>query len=307
MGLRFRKSISLGKGVRVNISKSGIGMSAGVKGARIGLSSRKGTYVSGGIPGTGIYGISYAKGGGRSATSASSGDSAKGCLMLLAAVIGLGMLVAAPLLAAVLTAGGVAFYFWYSRTPKAKTKKLVGEARKLLSADDNAQALTKLREAEKLGVENDDLPYLLGAALNNTRHSKEAIPYLEKHLSAHPDDIAIQMALANCYYSTDQFDKTIRIIQSLPEDAQNYPKALSLLGLSFAEQKKFDLAIDVMEKGPLRKRRLDDTLIEYHYNTALIYESAGDKKKALKHFKKVYAENTSYKEVSEKIKTLEGL
>ncbi|WP_256201202.1 DUF4236 domain-containing protein [Thermoanaerobacter thermocopriae] len=37
MGWRFRKSISLGKGVRINVSKSGIGFSVGKRGARIGV------------------------------------------------------------------------------------------------------------------------------------------------------------------------------------------------------------------------------------------------------------------------------
>lgn len=46
----FRKSIKLGKHTRLNISKSGIGVSTGVKGARIGINS-KGTYVSGGKDG----------------------------------------------------------------------------------------------------------------------------------------------------------------------------------------------------------------------------------------------------------------
>ncbi|HAA81123.1 MAG: TPR repeat-containing protein, partial [Caldanaerobacter subterraneus] len=36
MGWRFRRSISLGKGVRINVSKSGIGFSVGKRGARIG-------------------------------------------------------------------------------------------------------------------------------------------------------------------------------------------------------------------------------------------------------------------------------
>ena len=35
MGLRFRKSINLGKGVKVNLSKNGIGYSVGTKGVRI--------------------------------------------------------------------------------------------------------------------------------------------------------------------------------------------------------------------------------------------------------------------------------
>ena len=54
MGLRYRKSINLGGGFRINISKSGIGYSWGVKGYRI-TKTAKGTVrrtVS--IPGTGI-------------------------------------------------------------------------------------------------------------------------------------------------------------------------------------------------------------------------------------------------------------
>ena len=54
MGLRFRKSISLGKGVRLNISKKSIGLSAGVKGARVSVNSKGRVTKSVGIPGTGI-------------------------------------------------------------------------------------------------------------------------------------------------------------------------------------------------------------------------------------------------------------
>lgn len=53
MGFRFRKSIKICKGVRLNVSKSGIGMSAGVKGFRV-SSGPRGTYATSSIPGTGI-------------------------------------------------------------------------------------------------------------------------------------------------------------------------------------------------------------------------------------------------------------
>src|SRR5437868_2573793 len=46
MGLFFRKSLRLGP-LRINLSKSGIGVSAGVKGLRVGTGPR-GSYVSGG-------------------------------------------------------------------------------------------------------------------------------------------------------------------------------------------------------------------------------------------------------------------
>lgn len=66
MGFRFGKSIKLGGGVRLNVSKKGIGASVGVKGLRVGVGP-KGTRVTASIPGTGL---SYQKQYGRSSRSA---------------------------------------------------------------------------------------------------------------------------------------------------------------------------------------------------------------------------------------------
>ncbi|WP_010236302.1 DUF4236 domain-containing protein [Clostridium arbusti] len=51
MGVFFRKSIKLGKHTRLNLSKSGLGISTGVKGARIGANSKGKTYIAGGKDG----------------------------------------------------------------------------------------------------------------------------------------------------------------------------------------------------------------------------------------------------------------
>ncbi len=53
MGLRFRKSINLGP-LRINLSKSGIGFSLGVKGFRITRSAKGKTSATVSLPGTGI-------------------------------------------------------------------------------------------------------------------------------------------------------------------------------------------------------------------------------------------------------------
>jgi type II secretory pathway pseudopilin PulG len=52
MGFRFRKSFKMGP-LRLNLSKSGVGASLGVRGARIGVGPR-GARLNVGIPGTGI-------------------------------------------------------------------------------------------------------------------------------------------------------------------------------------------------------------------------------------------------------------
>ncbi len=74
MGFRFRKTISIVPGVRVNLSNGGASLSLGPRGASISVGKR-GTYANLGLPGTGL---SYRTrlDGGRSATrSANRSDS----------------------------------------------------------------------------------------------------------------------------------------------------------------------------------------------------------------------------------------
>ena len=55
MGLRFRKSISLFPGVRLNFSKSGMSVSSGVPGFRKTINTKGQVTTTVGIPGTGLY------------------------------------------------------------------------------------------------------------------------------------------------------------------------------------------------------------------------------------------------------------
>src|ERR1035441_141729 len=54
MGLRFQRRIRVLPGVRINLSKSGVGLSVGGRGAHIGITARGQRYTSIGMPGTGL-------------------------------------------------------------------------------------------------------------------------------------------------------------------------------------------------------------------------------------------------------------
>ena len=58
MGLRLRKSINLGGGFRVNLSKSGIGYSWGTKGVRFTKKAAGGSRRTLSVPGTGVSWVS---------------------------------------------------------------------------------------------------------------------------------------------------------------------------------------------------------------------------------------------------------
>ncbi|MCC0707297.1 DUF4236 domain-containing protein [Clostridioides sp. ES-S-0190-01] len=58
MGFNFRKSINLGGGVKLNLGKKSVGISAGIKGTRVSVNSKGRKSATLSIPGTGI---SYTK------------------------------------------------------------------------------------------------------------------------------------------------------------------------------------------------------------------------------------------------------
>lgn len=58
MGIRFNKSINIGKGLKLNLSKKGIGYSIGTKGIRISKTAKGTTRKTLTLPGTGL---SYVK------------------------------------------------------------------------------------------------------------------------------------------------------------------------------------------------------------------------------------------------------
>jgi hypothetical protein len=53
MGFRFRRSLRLAPGIRINLSKTGASLSLGRRGATMNF-SRRGTKATVGVPGTGI-------------------------------------------------------------------------------------------------------------------------------------------------------------------------------------------------------------------------------------------------------------
>lgn len=72
MSIRFRRSMKLMPGVRLNFSKSSVGMSFGIPGARYTINSKGRRTVSTGIPGTGIYNVETLSSGKRSSSANST-------------------------------------------------------------------------------------------------------------------------------------------------------------------------------------------------------------------------------------------
>ena len=89
MGWTFRRSVNLGP-VRLNFGKRGLGMSAGVRGARIGVDSQQRPYVSGGR--WGFYYREYLKPSGKTRGHVKPGTGRARMIAIIFALVLLGLL-----------------------------------------------------------------------------------------------------------------------------------------------------------------------------------------------------------------------
>lgn len=113
MGLRFKKSIKLGGGAKLNINKKSVGMSVGGKGARYTVNSSGRRTKSVGIPGTGLSYVATSGGrkssGRRSHSRKASSTSKGGCLLVIIIFCAISVIVY-----------GIAHLFGYRRPTKVK-------------------------------------------------------------------------------------------------------------------------------------------------------------------------------------------
>lgn len=99
MGLRFKKSVQIAPGLKLNLNKKSVGITAGTKGAHYTINSSGKRTASVGIPGTGI---SYSESSGdtthssskKKTTSSNFQKGGNGCLAILLGIFLIGLLLA---------------------------------------------------------------------------------------------------------------------------------------------------------------------------------------------------------------------
>jgi tetratricopeptide (TPR) repeat protein len=340
VGFRFYKSVKLGKGVRLNLSKTGVGISSGVPGARYSIHSSGRRTASVGIPGSGV---SYRKDM-RSSTRATSSRRTQAMPAAVAP--------AYPKAGLLAPKGDKAFV-------RGVTAYMQGR---------HADALAALEEARSFDPDNRHVAEELFAAMSlvGLERVADAVPYFEAVLSsdqAIPDSImmkygvagsigvnvtpavmitvpfssiAVALILAEAYQLTNQRQIAIELLESLGSQAADETIfALSLADL-YAEAGQWedvvrvtegvltnedDLALNTllfranalyeleMTEGALAltkeclrtKKRSPDLLRSARYLRGLIHEKSGKPGMAKKEFERVYAEDASFADVAQRL------
>ena len=143
MGMRFRKSINLGGGTRLNISKSGIGGSVGGKGFRYTQKANGGTRTTASIPGTGLSYVKDSKNHGSSKAPAAANNLTMyrvGAFVML--LCGIPIILLGLLLALAVPALGLGFAAFGAVL--LIIRKVLRKRIRLLESEDNANEETTM-------------------------------------------------------------------------------------------------------------------------------------------------------------------
>ncbi|MDW7660519.1 MAG: DUF4236 domain-containing protein [Bacillota bacterium] len=316
MGIRFRRSIGLGKGVKLNLSKGGLGLSAGVKGARVGIGPR-GAYRSLGIPETGLYAIDYM---GKSKRKKNIGavSSQPGEMPVMATNLPvppeiktsmpLILLVTSILLLSFRGIGviGLGLYaFLWLKSPKWKANRHYKSGKKLYLKGQHAEALQEFEKVVALVPETFSLCPLMAVIAFQQNDYHQVVDYYEAYLDKDPDNVIVRFNYGIALSEADRDEEAIRELQKLPEEMAKELPVLIALGNALMKSGKHEQAVAILETGPTRKQKMDGLMKMFRYVLGCAYEGAGDVKKAVKQFQKVAAFDMHFEDVSERLARFE--
>ena len=315
MGVRFRRSISLGKGAKLNLSKGGLGISVGGKGARVGFGTR-GAYTSAGIPGTGLYAINYAGKSGKKkrvvnqqttdapslATSTPVPPEIKTSLptiliitsILLLPFGGLGII-------------GLALYaFLWFKSPKWKANRHYKAGQRFHQKGQHKEALNEFQQVLNLMPETNSLYPLMADCAFQLGDYENVINYYEAYLEKDPSHYMVRYNYGLALSEIGKYEEAIHELQKMPEEMAKELPLIIALGNALLESGKPEQAIAVLETGPTRKQNMDGFMKLFRYILGCAYQGAGDAKKAIKQFQKVAAFDAGFEDVGERLAELEA-
>jgi len=281
----------------------------------MGVNSR-GTYVSSGIPGTGVYSRKYIASGAAAtrATIAPAGPSQAPApafaigpdIMSVppelrggqvawgwAVLVGLMGFAWAPLFVAAAVLGVLAVAT--ASSPKVRTARMVRRGLAAGLAGNWQAAVHDLGTAQQARPDLPRLRVLLGVALVGANRIEEAEPYLEAGYAALPVP-ALGSILAAVALGNNKADRAIEILQGLPPEA-HLPTTINLLGKAFLALGQYQLAVEALKRGPIRKRDMTPKKLECHYLLGKAYLGLGERVKARREFERVAAADMNYCDV----------
>jgi resuscitation-promoting factor RpfB len=334
VSFRYYKRIRLGKGINLNFSKTGVGISAGVPGARYSMHSSGRRVKTVGIPGTGLYyrkDTYTTKPGARvppsapalqvrsrpspfmprrdkafvgAARSVASGDWADALAELSGARRAKGG--SAPSIEFLTAAcyvglGQRAQAIEPLERVVASDQRLPDDLMRRYLAASAVQVQVTPNVIAQVAMDRAGAALLLAEVLQHTGRTPEAIELLET-LGASTSSPALALSLADLYVEQGAWEDARRVTQSFVANTDDL--SLQILALrARAQRESGDLAGAAASlKEALRFRKRDPHLLNAaRYERALLEELMGRRAQARKDLTRIYDADPAFEDVAERL------
>jgi tetratricopeptide (TPR) repeat protein len=333
LALRARKSIRIAKGINLNLSKSGVGISAGPRGLRYSVHSSGRRTASAGLPGTGVgYQKSWTAGSGRSpsghagtlapapkpglfapayekafhkAVQTYAGGDLHGAIALFRSSSekdSADRAVSDDLLAGLLSvqAGDEAAAIPF-------LEKVVGSDRELpdgLMTKYVAEAFISVVVTDNVSVA---VPFgSLAAALvlaqcyRRGGRSEEAIGLLQQ-LHAVDADAVITLHLCSMLLAAHSYDEVVELAAGTTNTNDVTAELCVLLARALAAKGLNEAALAACKEALRSTKRDSGTLTDARYVRAITYERLGKRAQARKDLELIYASDPGYRDVRQRL------
>jgi tetratricopeptide (TPR) repeat protein len=340
MGFRVHKSVKLGKGVRLNLSKTGVGISAGTPGARYSVHSSGRTTRTVGVPGSGVYyrKDTYSKGSRASGSRAAPASTAVAPIYPKAGVL-------APKAEKVFVQGvtaymqgrhadalsafqdveardsgsehvGEEFFAGMCLVGLDRIPEAIRYLEAVLSSDfsipDPLMSKYGIGGAMGVGVtpsvsvtvpmSNLAVALMLAEAYQSTNQRLKAIELLESLGAEAPAESVFALSLADLYFEADQWDDVVRVTEGIRTNEDDVTLSiLTFRAYALNELGMTEAALALTKEALRTKKRNPDLLRFARYIRGRAYEKAGKASMARKEYEKVYAEDANYSDVAERL------
>lgn len=338
MGFRFYKSVSLGKGIRITASKSGLGIGAGLPGLRYSVHSSGRTRRTMSVPGSGVSHVSY----GSARRSSSQGSSRETPTLVvkdlfktslfaskqekeyargLQDFLGSNWSEALKRFTAVAYADESlisAFFFAGLASNNLRQPDLaIAWLERVVASDQTLPdaLMEKYQIHELLKIPFSVTPFvtveapvdsvtaclLLAEIQQQEGRNEAAIGYLENLVGLVPNSAPLALSLAELYWQSEMWDELATLPVELKNTDDLSADVLRYKAAGLRQKGLNDAALEVLKETLKSRKRHPEILKAARYERALVYQALNKKAQSRKDFEKIFAEDPTYRDVASRI------
>lgn len=125
----------------------------------------------------------------------------------------------------------------------------------------------------------------------------------KSRVDANPTDAQLQYKYGQALYDAEQYSEAIPALQRARNNPNLRVKAMLMLGRCYAAKNMVDMAVRQLEEANGEHVTMDETKKDLLYLIASLYETSGNKEKALENYKAIYEVDYGYKDVAQKVES----